>query len=54
MMAVEVTTGPTFSAGTHSLLFEGQYGFRTRSIPAYDVAPDGLRFLMVQESGLEE
>jgi hypothetical protein len=49
MMAVPVTTTPTFSAGTPRLLFEGAFslggGFR-----GYDVTPDGQRFLMVQEA----
>ena len=48
MMAVKVTTQPTFRAGTPSLLFEGQYhhepGWRTN----YDITPDGQRFLMIQ------
>jgi serine/threonine-protein kinase len=43
MMAVEVQTSPTFRAGTPTTLFEGHYD------PfAYDVAPDGKRFLMLK------
>ena len=41
MMVVDIQTEPTFKAGTPRLLFEGQFG-------AWDVAPDGQRFLMVQ------
>lgn len=48
MMAVDITTQPTFSAGTPRLLFEGRYersrGFRAN----YDVTPDGERFVMVR------
>ena len=48
MMAVPITTTPTFSAGAPRMLFEGPFRidgpFRT-----YDVTPDGQRFLMVQE-----
>jgi eukaryotic-like serine/threonine-protein kinase len=53
MMAVEVTTQPTFSAGKPKLLFEGQYlsvqvGLTNTD---YDISPDGQRFLMVKEIG---
>jgi Tol biopolymer transport system component len=48
MMAVPITTTPTFSAGAPRMLFEGAFRidgpFRT-----WDVTPDGQRFLMVQE-----
>jgi Tol biopolymer transport system component len=48
MMAVPITTTPTFSAGTPRMLFEGP--FRTDGpFRGYDVTPDGQRFLMVQE-----
>ena len=50
MMAVDVTTTPSFSAGSPRVLFEGQFigGSRT-----YDVAPDGQRFLVVRPSEQE-
>ena len=53
MMAVEVTTQPTFSAGKPKLLFEGQYLSVQTGLTntAYDVSPDGQRFLMVKEIG---
>ncbi len=49
MIAVDITTEPTFSAGTPRLLFEEilQRGTVFRAI--YDVAPDGQRFVMIQE-----
>ena len=49
MMAVPVTTQPTFRAGAPTLLFEGQYHNDFNwSPPNYDVTPDGQRFLMIQ------
>jgi eukaryotic-like serine/threonine-protein kinase len=51
MMAVEVTTRPSFSTGTPTSLFAGQYVHRSSLRPAdYDISPDGGRFLMVQAS----
>jgi serine/threonine protein kinase/Tol biopolymer transport system component len=49
MMAVEIATKPSFSAGTPKVLFEGQYqSLPTISTPNYDVSPDGQRFLMLK------
>ena len=49
MMAVEMTTKPSFSPGTPKILFEGQYQILpTISTPNYDVSPDGQRFLMLK------
>ena len=52
MMAVEVTTQPTFSAGKPKALFEGQYVPVSPGLTgtAYDVSADGQRFLMVKET----
>jgi Tol biopolymer transport system component len=50
MMAVAVTTEPTFSAGKPKMLFEGPYVPTPRSFPDYDVSPDGQRFLMLKPS----
>jgi serine/threonine-protein kinase len=52
MMAVDVTTQPTFSAGKPKMLFEGQYFAVTPGLTgtAFDVSPDGQRFLMVKET----
>ena len=47
LMAVTVATGPTFSAGAPRVLFEGRYRLSSGSV-AYDVSPDGRRFLRVQ------
>jgi len=48
MMAVDITTQPTFSAGKPKMLFEGPYAPTPRSFPDYDVSPDGQRFLMLK------
>ena len=48
MMAVDITTERTFSAGTPRLLFEGNFQASSASIANYDVTPDGQRFLMIQ------
>jgi eukaryotic-like serine/threonine-protein kinase len=49
MMAVEITTEPSFSAGKPRALFEGQYVSDT-SVPfaEFDVSSDGQRFLMLK------
>ena len=55
MMAVEITTQPTFRAGTPTLLFEGQYWHQERMLRAdYDTTPDGQRFLMIKEGERQE
>ncbi len=48
MMAVDITTEPTFRAGSPRLLFEGSYQSGDVGGAFYDVTPDGQRFVMVQ------
>ena len=52
VMAVPVTTQPTFSAGRPTMLFEG--GYLASPFPntgvTYDVTPDGQRFLMIKDA----
>jgi eukaryotic-like serine/threonine-protein kinase len=52
MMALDMTTQPTFSAGKPKMLFERKYF--TSDFPlvgtAYDLAADGQRFLMVKDT----
>jgi Tol biopolymer transport system component len=48
MMAVPVTLAPVFTAGAPRVLFRGPFG-ATALVRGYDVAPDGRRFLMVQQ-----
>jgi Tol biopolymer transport system component/predicted Ser/Thr protein kinase len=50
MMAVEITTQPSFSAGKPRMLFEGQYQPTPATAANYDVSPDGQRFLMLKPS----
>jgi serine/threonine-protein kinase len=47
VMAVDITTQPSFQAGSPRLLFEGDYTTHNAPPePNYDVSPDGQRFLM--------
>jgi serine/threonine-protein kinase len=58
MMAVAVSTAPTFTAGRPQMLWEGHYshGMSASCGPAgatssnYDVTPDGKRFLMIKDA----
>jgi eukaryotic-like serine/threonine-protein kinase len=55
MMAVDVTTQPSFSAGKPKMLFEGRYrSSSTGTIPNYDVSSDGQRFLMLKPTEQEQ
>jgi serine/threonine-protein kinase len=47
MMAVEIRTSPTFTAGSPRKLFEGRYVAGPNGVSSYDVSADG-RFLRVQ------
>ena len=52
MMAVRVETDAGFRFEPPRMLFEGQAYMRgERGIPAYDIHPDGDRFLMIAEAG---
>ena len=53
MMAVDVATEPSFNAGIPRLLFERRYERSPGTFANYDVAADGLHFLMVKEGGKE-
>ena len=48
MMAVDVSTQGTLSAGKPRVLFERRYVPTPRSFQDYDVSPDGQRFLMLK------
>jgi hypothetical protein len=54
MMAVDIQTRPTFSAGTPHELFHG--GFEQSNFPftGYDVSLDGKRFVMIAPSGNDQ
>jgi eukaryotic-like serine/threonine-protein kinase len=55
MMAVATTTKGNFSADAPKVLFEGNYT-TYNTMPAYDVTPDGQRFLLAKtaEQGQQE
>jgi Tol biopolymer transport system component len=55
MMAVATNTKANFSADTPKVLFEGHYA-TYNTMPAYDVSPDGQRFLLAKtaEQGPQE
>jgi len=48
MMAVGVSTQPTFTAGSPRLLFEGPYEPTPLTLANFDVSPDGQQFLMMK------
>jgi Tol biopolymer transport system component len=48
MMAVDVTTQPSFSVGKPRILFQGQYEPTPATFSNYDVSRDGQRFLMLK------
>ena len=50
MMAVEITTDPTFREGIPRLLFEENFQLSISTLANYDVTPDGQRFVMIKES----
>ena len=52
MMVVDVRLSPAFEAGRPRLLFEEAYA-TDASHQAYDIAPDGQRFLMIQDNDAE-
>jgi serine/threonine-protein kinase len=54
MMAVDVSTSPSFSTGKPRRLFEKHYEPTLALWPNYDVAIDGRQFLMVKTIGQEE
>ena len=53
MMAVDIATQPSFTAGKPRVLFEGRYVPTPATSPNYDVSPDGQRFLMLKPSEQE-
>ena len=53
MMAVAIVTGAELSVGASELLFDGPYRFWSGGSRAYDIAPDGLRFVMIEAEDRE-
>jgi Tol biopolymer transport system component len=54
MMAVDIASQPSFTAGKPRVLFQGQYLPTPATFPNYDVSPDGQRFLMLKPSEQEQ
>jgi Tol biopolymer transport system component len=56
MMAAEVNTRGSFSAGKPKILFAGQYQPSQNPVPNanYDVSTDGQRFLMIKPGGQDQ
>jgi serine/threonine-protein kinase len=54
MMSVGIAAGATLVAASPRVLFEGRYQYSGTSVSAYDVSPDGRRFLMVQPTESEQ
>jgi len=56
LMAVDITTQPSFQAGTPRLLFEGKYVRHGTSLaePNFDISADGRRFLMFKQTERQE
>jgi Tol biopolymer transport system component len=50
MMAVDISTQPSFAVGKPKVLFAGPYLPTPLTTPNYDVSPDGQRFLMLKSS----
>ena len=53
MTRVPIDTGPTFSAGTPTRLFDTRY-YTGDTGRTYDVSSDGQRFLMIKAAGAEQ
>jgi len=47
MLSVPVDIGPSFSAGSPRVLFEGRYDLSALADQHYDVSPDGEQFVMM-------
>ena len=50
LMAVNIETDPDFSAGTPRRLFEDRFRPSTGNVASYNPAPDGERFVMIQDA----
>jgi len=56
MMAVDINTQPSFSAGKPKVLFTGQYQPSSSPVPNanYDISHDGQRFLILKPGGQDQ
>ena len=48
-MSVSIDTKATFSAGKPRMLFQGPYVTGYEDSPAWDISPDGKKFLMIKQ-----
>jgi len=53
MTRVPIQTGPAFTAGTPTKVFDTRY-YTAASGRTYDISPDGQRLLMIKASGTEQ
>ena len=54
LTGLSIRTSPTFTAGTPARVFSTRYFFFGTLSPAYDVAPDSRRFLIIKSVGHEK
>jgi hypothetical protein len=54
MMAVDISTQASFTAGRPKKLFEAPYQSLAATTPSYSVSPDGQRFLMLKAPQQQE
>jgi serine/threonine-protein kinase len=52
-MSAAVEPGSAFTAGRPTMLFQGNYAAPNAGRQAYDVSPDGQRFLMIKNAEAE-
>jgi serine/threonine-protein kinase len=50
MMAVTITRGATLSVSAPRQLFEGRYRGNLNGVTAFDISPDGRRFIRIQQA----
>ncbi len=50
MMAVTVTRGGSLSVSAPRMLFEGRYRPNLNTVTAFDISPDGRRFIRIQQA----
>ena len=50
MMAVTVTGGASLSVSAPRVLFEGRYRGNLNTVTAFDISPDGRRFIRIQQA----
>jgi hypothetical protein len=54
LVATPIATEPALRVGRAEVLFDGPYQADRAGHPAYDVSPDGKRFLMIRNEGADQ